>query len=67
MGRLLLFIKGGVRRVLKVAEATSTNVATATATVKDNSVIVKGVAAGTAQVVIKDKDNKTTTVSVTVR
>lgn len=47
--------------------ATSKDAATATATVKDNTVTIKGVKVGTTQVVITDKDNKTVTVSVTVK
>lgn len=46
---------------------TSKDAATATATVKDNTVTIKGVKAGTTQVVITDKDSKTATVSVTVK
>lgn len=46
---------------------TSKDAATATATVKDNTVTIKGVKAGTTQVVITDKDSKTVTVSITVK
>lgn len=41
--------------------------ATATASVTDDKVVVKGVKAGTTSITVTDKDKKTGTISVTVK